>query len=255
VIQSFQFSHPWRQIDAAGRFFRYESAAAIDGNVTIDVRADGQELGSMLPGDSIDLPVTCKLWEVRPRSTACTGLVKLGMSKVDTSRIDGPVPVLLSHAARTKRHQAFARVFNGVSVAGQILEWQLWVPASATRCLMVSHVRIAAGAWCYSAVLVNSTQAPNLAGSAVSMLNGLAHSAVGAQFECRTYTAPRASLPTSVGLVHYAGTANVNYCAHRFEEPVVVLPGNGITVALDNTSAGIQWTSELQFLEVPVAEL
>lgn len=97
MLQNFGFSQaqgPVRQIDAKGNFFRYEAGSAGGLDPSIQVRADGNDLGTYLPGDAITLPVSVKRWEIVPVSVGCVGRVRIGAGRVESSRLLGSVSVV-----------------------------------------------------------------------------------------------------------------------------------------------------------------
>lgn len=73
-----------RAVNAAGIFFRYESAGGEGMDPGLRVRADGNDLGVYLPGDAIELPGVAKQWEFQPAS--CSAVIKVGMGKISTVR-------------------------------------------------------------------------------------------------------------------------------------------------------------------------
>lgn len=100
MLQTFNVPAGGRQIDAAGNFFRYESASANGADETIRVRVDGNDLGSYLPGDSIRLPIAGKRWEVLPVTPTATMIVRIGLGSVESARLVGQVEVIDSAKSR-----------------------------------------------------------------------------------------------------------------------------------------------------------
>jgi len=93
MLQTLTFNG-WRQINALGSYFRYESGAAVGADSSIRVRADGQDLGLFLPGDDVQLPVELALWEITPVTPTCRGTVRLGVGKISSARLVGTVRVV-----------------------------------------------------------------------------------------------------------------------------------------------------------------
>lgn len=93
MLQNFNIPAGGRQIDTKASFFRYESANSDGLDQTIRVRADGNDLGTYLPGDSIRLPVPATRWEVTPVSASMSCIVRLGLGEVDSARLAGIVSV------------------------------------------------------------------------------------------------------------------------------------------------------------------
>lgn len=92
-MQIFNVPALGRQVNAAGTFFRYESAGVDGIDQTIRLRADGQDLGTYLPGDSITLPVRASTWEITPTAATQTALVRVGNGEVQSQRLTGIVQV------------------------------------------------------------------------------------------------------------------------------------------------------------------
>lgn len=94
MLQTFNVPAGGRIVNAKASFFRFESASAGGSDESIRVRADGQDLGTYLPGDSITLPVDAKSWELTPVTPTATAIVRLGVGGVESSRVFGSMRVL-----------------------------------------------------------------------------------------------------------------------------------------------------------------
>ena len=95
MLQTFNVPAGGRQIDAKASFFRYESSVANGADDSIRVRADGNDLGIYLPGDSITLPegTNAKRWEITPANPTVTCVVRLGLGRIESTRIAGSTDV------------------------------------------------------------------------------------------------------------------------------------------------------------------
>jgi hypothetical protein len=105
-IQTWAVPAVGRQVNAAGTFFRYESAGTEGPDQSMRVRADGNDLGSYLPGDAIELPYQCSTWDIVPAQ--CSAVIKVGLGRITTIRstLVGNVTtsvrgLALSNAAKT----------------------------------------------------------------------------------------------------------------------------------------------------------
>ena len=87
MFQTFTIPAAGRLVNAQATFFRYETAdpAAVD--QAIRVRADGQDLGSYLPGDGVELTFAAKEWEFKPASGGDAAVVRVGMGRISSTRI------------------------------------------------------------------------------------------------------------------------------------------------------------------------
>jgi len=118
MLQTFSFDGTGRQIDTAASFFRYESADVIGGDESLRVYADGNDLGTYLPGDSVRLPVNATRWVITPVNSACVGTVRLGIGTVDSSRLVGNVRVIDSGADKTLEGNQFLGTVLKSATAG-----------------------------------------------------------------------------------------------------------------------------------------
>lgn len=139
MLQTFTFDGTGRQIDAAARYFRYESASASGADESIRVTADGNDLGTYLPGDDVTLPVRATRWTITPLSTANVGTVRLGEAIVGGRRILGSVRVIDQGAEKTLTGSQFLQSSTASAIAGTVS----WVGLRAmTRPLSVKRISL-----------------------------------------------------------------------------------------------------------------
>lgn len=84
MIQTYTVPVSGRQINAAGTFFRYESSGIEGSDQSLKVRIDGNDAGTFLPGDSIEIPGQASTWELVPLS--CSAIVKVGFGRITSVR-------------------------------------------------------------------------------------------------------------------------------------------------------------------------
>lgn len=79
-------------INAAGNFLRFDSTTGLP----IKLRADGQDLGQLWPGESVELPEAAGSWVVTADASE-TGVVRVGFGRIDSTRrtVIEKQPVLL----------------------------------------------------------------------------------------------------------------------------------------------------------------
>lgn len=79
-------------INAAGNFLRFDSTSGLP----VTLRADGQDLGRLWPGESVELPEGATSWIVTADPTE-TGVVRVGFGRIDSTRrtVIEKAPVLL----------------------------------------------------------------------------------------------------------------------------------------------------------------
>jgi hypothetical protein len=119
MLQTFSFDGTGRQIDAKASFMRYESGSAAGGNTAVRVTADSNDLGTYLPGDSIELPTDCKRWNVVPLDAACTGVLRLGLGRVQSARLVGQVSVIDAGAEKTNAGRQYWGITSYSDAANQ----------------------------------------------------------------------------------------------------------------------------------------
>lgn len=85
MLQTFNFTNV-RQIDAAGSFLRYETETAGAVDASVRIRIDGLDIGTYLPGDSIELPTRFARVEIEPIAGA-QGTIRVGAGRVQSSRV------------------------------------------------------------------------------------------------------------------------------------------------------------------------
>lgn len=120
MLQSFNFLAGGRQIDAKGTFFRYESGSAAGADESIRVKADGNDLGIYYPGDGIELPVSAKRWEVLPVTGTTTGIVRVGLGRVNSARLLGNVRIIDAAGEKTLAGSQFWGSISTVAIVGNV---------------------------------------------------------------------------------------------------------------------------------------
>lgn len=134
MIQTFLVPTAGRQIDAAGNFFRYESADVGATDQTIKLRIDGNDLGTFLPGDSIELPIMATRFEVIPATGAAT--VRVGVGRITTARMTLAGNVIATIASnKSATSAAFANTAKTVTSAST----QLIAANTARQYLMIQN--------------------------------------------------------------------------------------------------------------------
>lgn len=118
MFQTFNFTAGGRQINAKGRFFRYESGSASGSDNTIRLRADGQDLGVFQPGDSIELDEPVLTWEIVPTVQQCIGKVRVGMGRISSTALSGLVYVIDQSLSKSQvGRQFYGTVARGADAA------------------------------------------------------------------------------------------------------------------------------------------
>lgn len=141
MLQTLNFSGP-RLVNAKANFFRYESGSAGGADESIRVRADGNDLGTFLPGDYLKLPVDASRWELTPTTPATAGVVRLGMGEVGSARLVGNVRVIDGERDKVKAGVCFVGNGNtpGVGTNGPFV--YVANPAGSGKELFIQAVRL-----------------------------------------------------------------------------------------------------------------
>ena len=172
MLQTFNIDGNGRQIDAAARFFRYEAGDAGGAALEIRVTADGQDLGSYLPGDAVRLPPgvpEATRWVFTPASAALAATVRLGRAEVESARLVGSVNVIDGNARKTQGGTQFYATLVKGAIAGKVSMIGL---QAVTKSLAIKRLALysAAGGNC---AIWQATGAPTDVPSSSSLLNKL----------------------------------------------------------------------------------
>lgn len=119
MLQTFNVPAGGRIVNAKASFFRYESASAAGADESVRVRADGNDLGTYLPGDSIKLPINAASWEITPVTGAATCIVRLGIGGIESSRIFGNVRIIDSSVDKSLAGRQFIVGITAAAVVGR----------------------------------------------------------------------------------------------------------------------------------------
>ncbi|MDN3923315.1 hypothetical protein [Roseateles violae] len=84
-MQVYSFTNTGRQIDAAGNFIRYERETTAAADASVRVRVDGNDFGTWLPGDFVELPEQFRTVEIVPIAGAA-GEFRVGSGRFNSSR-------------------------------------------------------------------------------------------------------------------------------------------------------------------------
>lgn len=269
MIQQFSFSGTGRQVNAAGRTFRYETGSAAGASEAIRVRADGQDLGTLLPGDSIRLGRTASLWEVAPVSAACNGVVRVGAAEFESNRLAGTVTLGDTKYGRTLQHRSFvvSQPFDN-DVGDTTIRFQVWNPAVSTRALIVEKVHSSHDVVGYATALwldqaeLNTVSAqgatlPQEKGVSVSKLNGLL-ATNGAVQGVGVVKANSTNVKLTMFSVATLAWVMDND-AEALASPIIVMPGYGLSVMSIKQDGGVnvtrRWTRRVEWDEVNLADL
>lgn len=244
MLQTLAFPAGGRQINAKGVFFRYESSGTPGIDQAIKLRADGQDLGTYVPGDSIELATPAAQWEVVPLVATCVGVVRVGMGRITSSRVAGVVSVVDGNREKVAGGVCFS-VVDEVPGAGGGPRAQIWNPAGSGRLVYVTAMLIgsnAADSWNIRA----STNALASAGNFVPTNHDSAGAAALALARIdgtgAALTAPRAIRQGYI-------SANADRLI-EFPRPVLLRPGNGASVGLINAANILR--SSIEFEEWPI---
>lgn len=246
MLQTYNIPAGGRIVNAKARFFRYESASASGADESMRVRADGNDLGTYLPGDSITLPVDASTWELTPVTPTATALVRVGIAGVQSARLTGVVSSVDAGKMRTVSNTAFMARGTTTVGAATVAAVQLWNPVGSGRRAVVEAISMQCSvASTMYAALVNVSRTDLALG--VSKLGGGAPSVMKSQSGSAGTLAGLMYLNKE--LVQLVVTANVAI-GWQFREPVVLPPGWGLMLISD-TTASPTVTGFFEYFEEP----
>lgn len=157
-MQAFDIRDQEQAIAARGTFLRFDAP----GSGSIGVRADGQDLGRLWPGESLELIEPAGSWVITSDQTA-QGQVRIGFGRIQSVRramIEKP-PVMMMRAGVSQ-----------VAAGGQLAGWVSGNPASMAAAATVDCVFDLGPDWdqygLVSIVMVSTAPAASYQGVAVS---------------------------------------------------------------------------------------
>ncbi|MEK8027239.1 hypothetical protein [Pseudaquabacterium rugosum] len=124
MLQSYTFKGG-RQIDARANNVRIESVSAAGRDESVNVRADGQDLGIFLPGDGVELPVSAKCWQITPATSDAVVTVRIGAGRINTNRVTGSVSVIDTTRMMVMQSRHFVNSASIAPIAGKFAQVQL----------------------------------------------------------------------------------------------------------------------------------
>jgi len=243
MLQTYQIPAGGRIVNAKASFFRYESAVAGGGDESLRVRADGNDLGTYLPGDAITLPVDAKNWEVTPVTAGATAIVRLGVGGVESSRIFGTVQVIDTAFNKVVSDVEFmSSISLSAGGAGFYTSGEIW-NGTTDKGLIVRGLQL----------VTDTAQTITLAGATAEMASPT--TTTGVQSKRMTavgITTPaniRRNSKTNGGAPDTAGTAllvNVAMTGAVIRDvplqgfPIVIGPGSGLRIACTAANSTLQ---------------
>lgn len=224
MFQTIEFPAGGREINAKATFLRYHEGDANGLDTTIRVRADGNDLGTFGPGDSIELNEPATRWTIAPLSGSCAGSIRLGMGRVSSSSISGVVEVVDGGRSRSLSRTAFMAPCAANTVAGQFAHCQIWMPAASTSRVIAKALKVsssvAGGVHLRSH---NAALATLYGGLLPKLING---GGLISTAEMRQANSA-AMLGNGMGVIQIAASSSVSW---EFVEPIVINPGFGLLI-------------------------
>lgn len=248
MLQTFTFTGTGRQINARGTFLRYESGTSGSGIAAVRVRADGADLGNIMPGDAIKLPQPVDRWELEPVEGDTLGTMRIGMGSVESSRLVGTVQTIDGGKARSMSGSAFTAYGWVQGTAGQSPFVQLW-NGSASKRAVINAILIGSGGGQNGHIRFNQ-QAIN---GAVGMVGAMKMSGIQAascdirQTANATFAPPVFGTGANLLTLFNQGGQTTQY---RPTEPFVLPPGFGLVVC--GSSQGVDMGVSFEWFEEAV---
>jgi hypothetical protein len=240
MIQQFTFDGAGRQIDARGVTFRYESGTDASGITDLKLWIDGNAVGTLSPGDLLELPMEGKRWEVKPVSPTCYGVVKVGIGKITTTKVAGVVSTVDGGKARSMAGLAFAGYGFQAGSTGSRAVVQLW-NKSANKTLVVNAVSLSSSAALNIQVGIVGAAVGSVFSNGLSKGSGMAAST---NAELRAGLITPASLLAASSLYKSWVSSVAGLQEWRMTEPIAIPPGKGIQAQAWSDNADIQTSFE-----------
>jgi hypothetical protein len=249
MIQQFTFDGTGRQIDARGVNFRYESGTDTSGNTDLKLWVDGSAVGTFSPGDLLELPEACKRWEVKPVSSNCTGVVKIGMGKVTTTKVAGVVNTVDVGRSRSINGNNFVFSANVQGTATTSAVAVLFNPAGSGKRILVKSSRFSQSVGGPNGVAGKNTtigtQQSGVTGSSGIVPKSFDKQTSAAQCWASGSVSPAPDFATSLTTAVLAANA---VDAVLYSDPICIEPGRGL-VWFSTTNANMilvaEFTEEL----------
>lgn len=243
MLQSFDVPAKGAQITAQGNYFRLEAVNAAGADESVRVRADGQDLGFYLPGDSITLPVSAVRWEVVPITQTATAEVRIGVAGVQSSRMFGVVSVVDSAFNRVIAEQAYACRISLPAVAAQWGVASIRNPAGSGR--RVSITKLAIGTNTPGIASLNTWTGDVSGGIVQTIVNKRRGGAANA-----VSIIAMGSVAAQAGSPILSGFFSSQLSSMILAEPIVLEPGQ--SVALQADTQNMQILGGIEFTELPL---
>lgn len=247
MLQQFKVPAGGRVVNAQASTFRLEAVAAVGGDESVKVRADGQDLGTYLPGDSITLPKPAVMWEITPVTPAATAMVRLGVAGVESSRVYGNVAIIDTARAAVLADREFVNSINSGSGAGLFATGELW-NGTTDKGIAIRGLSIASDTAQPVAIGGVTTE---LAATVTTPINGKRISATGytnpANIRRNSKNTSAAQDPVTLSLLNLALTANVRSDFPLYGTPIVIGPGSGLRMSctVAQTSLSVLFACEV----------
>ncbi len=238
MLQTLNFSGA-RQVNAKASFFRYESGTAGGADESIRVRADGNDLGTFLPGDYLKLPFEASRWELTPLTASAVGVVRLGLGEVGSSRLVGNVRVIDGERDKVAAGVCY-RGSSAVAGASNGPFIQVNNPPGSLFNLFVQAVRMGSLQADSYGIGTSASQLPNLVAGATANLNRSGPASAGQIRTDNTGTVQTATKQIAAGYVQASSDSTI-----VFPRPLLIRPGESAYCYLlgltNNLRATFEW--------------
>jgi hypothetical protein len=235
-----------QSIGAQGRYIKYLSGNAGGNDPTLYVQGGRNgEKAILKPGQALTFPKSWNDFTLSNYAGAATitGQVLIGDGRMDDSTLQGTVSTVDGGKARTLNGTAFAAYGNNGAVAGQDSRIQLWnPPGNPNRLIVEAFTILAATASITGGLVIQNAALATFQSYGASKKAGGANSVATLQTDSTAAAFPLQG--TLLGLAAAVNTSPV----FKFNEPVALLPGYGLTwwPSSPNTfaGAGFEWYEE-----------
>lgn len=218
-------------------YFRTGSAGGGDTTVVFQPASGGESV-YLQPGQAYKMPAAMRgknvTWVLRnlKGEGRIAGVILMGEGEFQDNRVSGSVEVIDGGRNRTMANQAFQGTAYAAAVAARFPQVQLFNPANSGRRVVIGRVSTTTAQGGAVGIVITIEQTAVLDRRASSKLSG------GARSIAEMRTGNTVAVPAGEALASNSAPANV--AADRtYLEPVVLMPGYGLTVYANALGADV----------------
>lgn len=233
-----------RQIDVQADYIYFRTGSAGGGDTTVVFQPiSGGEAVYLQPGQAYKMPAALRgknvSWILRNLKGESTiaGVLLMGEGEFQDNRVSGAVEVIDGGRNRTMANQAFDGSAYAGAAVGMFPHVQLYNPPNSGRRVVIKRIGATRQSGGAVGVTISQTMLADLQYTVSSKLSG------GAPSVAQLRAAQRAAPPAEQGIASLSLQAGV-LMERLYQEPVVLLPGWGLTLWSNVTNTDVNGAYE-----------